>query len=495
MLKKAVLALTFIIFILELTACKTTSQKLPKLDPKNPVTISIWNYYSGAQKEAFDKEVTEFNDTVGRDKGIIVEALSEGSVTDLANKTLASARGELGSEALPDVFAGYSDTLYELDSLGIIAPLDKYMSSKNINEYVQGFVDEARSLSGGNFKIFPIAKATELLYVNKTDWDKFVKAVTVDDISNKYDDVSDKDLLTWEGIYKVAEVYNKWTDDQTPNISGDGKMLMGFDSVANFQIIANKQLGVDIVKSENGKGYINIDETAQKKIWDFYYKGIVKGYIGAVGRFRSDDVKTGKMLMYIGSSSGAAYMPTQVTLENGSTYDIKTSMLQLPTFTGGKKIAIQQGAGMAVKKSNPQKEYAAVVFLRYITDINKNIEFSIASNYLPVKKEAIASKVMSGNIENLKKDNNIQHENMAMGLEISLQQMKNYDLYSAPPFKGSNEVRTELENTTISTSEEARNTVLKQKNKLEDSISEVTDENYFKQYIQKLKDNVQKQIK
>ena len=40
------------------------------LDPKDPVSLTVWHYYNGSQQTAFDALVEEFNDTVGRDRGI-----------------------------------------------------------------------------------------------------------------------------------------------------------------------------------------------------------------------------------------------------------------------------------------------------------------------------------------------------------------------------------------------------------------------------------------
>ena len=36
---------------------------------KEPVTITIWNYYNGEQLEAFNRMVQNFNDTVGKERG------------------------------------------------------------------------------------------------------------------------------------------------------------------------------------------------------------------------------------------------------------------------------------------------------------------------------------------------------------------------------------------------------------------------------------------
>ena len=53
------------------------------LDPKNPVSLTVWHYYNGSQEAAFGGLVEEFNDTVGREKGIYVQSYSQGSVSDL----------------------------------------------------------------------------------------------------------------------------------------------------------------------------------------------------------------------------------------------------------------------------------------------------------------------------------------------------------------------------------------------------------------------------
>ena len=53
------------------------------LDPEDPITITLWNYYSGAQKVSFDKLVENFNETKGKDKGIIVESSAKGSISNI----------------------------------------------------------------------------------------------------------------------------------------------------------------------------------------------------------------------------------------------------------------------------------------------------------------------------------------------------------------------------------------------------------------------------
>ena len=68
---------------------------------KEPVTITIWNYYNGEQLEAFNRMVQNFNDTVGKEQGITVESSSQGSVNDLETNVLNAAEGKVGAEELP----------------------------------------------------------------------------------------------------------------------------------------------------------------------------------------------------------------------------------------------------------------------------------------------------------------------------------------------------------------------------------------------------------
>ena len=42
------------------------------LDPDKPITVKLWNYYTGKQMESFNGLVESFNATVGKEKGIIV---------------------------------------------------------------------------------------------------------------------------------------------------------------------------------------------------------------------------------------------------------------------------------------------------------------------------------------------------------------------------------------------------------------------------------------
>lgn len=365
--------------IMTVSGCSRNASYEKLLDRDSPVTITIWHYYNGVQQAQFDEMVTEFNDTVGMEKGIVVEAVSKESIDELADSVMSSARKDPGAEKLPDIFATYAETAYIVDELGYVADLRKYFPDDEIGEYVESYIEEGDFKGDGSLKIFPIAKSTEVLMVNKTDWQKFSDA-TGDSLS---------ELTTYEGIAKVAEDYYNYTDGLTPDKKNDGKAFFGMDSVANYMDISAKELGRPFTfRYEDGRIGVDVDKKAMRKIWTNYYVPYVKGYFAADSRFRSDDAKIGEIIAYEGSTTGAVYFPTEVTINDSVTYPIECIVLPAPSVSGCDRYMVQQGAGMCVVSSSEKKEYASTIFLKWFTDTERNICFSVKSGYLPVKKEA-----------------------------------------------------------------------------------------------------------
>lgn len=371
--KKACLACLSATLAVTLTGCGSEGT----LDPKNPVSLTVWHYYNGSQQAAFDALVEEFNDTVGQEEGIYVQSYSQGSVSDLESAVQDAIGGEVGADAMPDIFSSYADTAYEIEQAGALANLSDYLDQEDLDKYVDSYIEEGRIASDGSLRIFPTAKSTEIMILNKTDWEPFAEATGA----------SLEDLATMEGVTATAREYYEWTDSLTPDVAGDGKAFYGRDALANYFIIGMQQLGVEIFQVENGEMTLNVPKEELRRLWENYYVPMVKGYFGAYGSFRSDDVKTGDILAYTGATTSAMYFPDQVELEGG-THAIDYAVLPAPVFEGGKNCAVQQGAGMVVSKSDKQHEYAAVEFLKWFTQPENNLQFGCISGYLPVQKEA-----------------------------------------------------------------------------------------------------------
>ncbi len=358
------------------------------LDPKDPVSLTVWHYYNGTQQAAFDALVEGFNDTVGRELGIYVQSYSQGSVSDLETAVRAAIDGKVGADPMPDIFSSYADTAYEVEQAGALADLSRYLDQEDLDRYVESYIEEGRIAADGTIRIFPTAKSTEIMMINKTDWEPFAAATGA----------SLEDLRTIEGVADTARAYYEWTDGLTPEIPEDGKAFYGRDAVANYFIIGMQQLGVEIFQVENGEMTLNVPKEELRRLWENYYVPMVKGYFGAYGSFRSDDVKTGDILAYTGSTTSAMYFPDQVELDDGS-YPIDYIVMEAPVFQDARRFAVQQGAGMVVSKSDERHEYAAVEFLKWFTQPDHNLRFGCVSGYLPVTKEASSVQRLEQAIE------------------------------------------------------------------------------------------------
>lgn len=391
-LKKCTAILSISSAVLLLGGCGSGGDTV-RLDPDNPTQITIWHYYNGSQQAAFDQLVEEFNRTEGKELGIYVTANSQGNVSDLENSVLAAFHKEVGSSEPPDIFSSYADTAYTIDQLGMLVDLDDYMTQDELDTYVDSFVEEGRIGADGELRIFPTAKSSEIFMMSKTDWEPFAEATgaTLDD------------LQTFEGVADTAKAYYEWTDSLTPDVDGDGRAFYGRDAMANLFLIGSMQLGTELFQVENGTVTIQADEAVMRRIWDTYYVPYVKGYFSSYGRFRSDDVKIGEIIAYTGSTSSANYFPDEIETEDG-TRSIDYIILPAPMFEGGTPYAVQQGAGMVVTKSTPEREYAAVTFLKWFTNEENNLLFGCTSGYMPVKKEALSAEMLDKTIA----DNNLQ---------------------------------------------------------------------------------------
>lgn len=438
---------------------------------EEPVTISVWTYYNGDQLTAFNQQVKRFNETVGAEQGIVVESSSYGSVNDLESSVLDAALGKVGAQEVPNIFGAYADTAFAVDQLGMLADLAPYFSSEELAEYVDGYILEGNFGGGDSIKIFPIAKSVELFLLNKTDWDAFAQATGA-----QY-----SDLATIEGVTRTAKAYYEWTDAQTPQ-PNDGKAFFGRDAMANYMIIGSMQLGVELIEEKDGQVKIHFDRDAARRLWDNYYVPFIRGYFDSTGRFRSDDVKTGNILAFVGSSSGATFFPSQVMRSDSESQSIEMEVFPAPKFEDAKDYAVQQGAGMAVINKSPREVEASVTFLKWFTGKEQNILFSVGSGYLPVLKSG-------NNMDTIRQTISDLSPSMEKILEAGVETVNSNTTYTPKAFAQGGEVRQVLEHAMSDAAIRDRKLVLERLNQgqsLEEATEAFIKEENFEAWYQEV---------
>jgi multiple sugar transport system substrate-binding protein len=264
--------------------------------------------------------------------------------------------------------------------------------------------------------------------------------------------------------------------------------MFGRDAMANYLLVGAKELGCDIFEVKDGKMTLNFDENVIRKLWDNYYVPYVKGYFASSGRFRSDDVKTGNVIGYVGSTSSATFFPTQVSDDSGESYDISLKVLPCPKFKDGDDYAVQQGAGMVVTKGSEEEIKASVEFLKWFTEPENNIDFSVGAGYLPVTNKA-------NSMDEIKSVESDISSSMEEILSKSVDEINNNNLYYMRSFASSNDARTALQQAFGDIAQQDRDTVeerIAQGQSAEDAEAEFLTDEYFQQWYQNVLSELQK---
>lgn len=401
---------------------------------RNPVTLNLWHNYGGQLKDTMDDMIDEFNETVGVEKGIMINITSISGSATLHEKLILAANNEPGSPPLPDITTTYPKTALLLEEKKLLADLNEQFNSEELSAYIPEFLEEGR-IKGDSLYVFPTAKSTEVLFVNKTIFDEFSRDTGV----------KLEDLKTFEGIIRAASLYYDWTDIKTPDVNNDGKMFFMPDSLFNYSLVGYKQLGEDFIEYET----MNLSSHQYHKVWDCYFKPAVLGQVAIFDGYATDLAKTGDIVCSTGSTAGVSFFSPIVTYSDNTSEPAELTVLPYPVFENGKKVAIQRGAGMSVIKSTEEKEYAAGVFLKWFTSPENNIYFVSSTGYLPVTKEAFG-EILSREIHNISDDN------IKKLLSTTKIMQEEYSFHIPPLFDGIDELQEEYENKLKDVAEKAR---------------------------------------
>lgn len=387
--------------------------------------LIFWHYYNDAQKKHLDQLIKEYNETEGKARNVVVEAFSQGSIDDLTNKINLILNESSNEVEMANMFLAYRDMLVNVVKKHPEKLVDaqEYLSREELDSYNQDYLTEG--IFDGNQYILPIAKSTELLLMNQTELSAFLKA------NPQY---SVEDMAAWSGLEKVAQGYFEWTDARTPEVEGDGIPFVGMDNLANYFIAMNHAMGSHIYYyDEDGRAKADLNEDYVKNLFLNYYKPFTKGYYGAKGRYRSDDVKQSMLAGYIGSSSSVLYFPDEVADPGGEMVPIEIGVYPYPKLTGYRETAIQQGAGVVVLNRSQKENQACMDFIHWLT-FEKGVEMATSMSYMPVGNEAMTEE----------QEASIQNPKVRTGIKEGIAQSSRYQMVHGFDFENSYDVRVEL---------------------------------------------------
>lgn len=405
------------------------SKREPILAPKKPVVVTFWHSYNDFAKSVIDEMILEFNDTIGIEKGIIIDAYGYGEQKKLENALYNSANKVMGAEAMPDMFISYSDNARRIDEYAPLVDLSQYFSEEELGMYRKEFLEEGIFGQGEPPRMIPVAKSTELVYVNTTDWQKFASE------SGRSDSEEELEATfgSWERIVEAAQLYYQWSG---------GKPMLGINLNNDIMYVTASQLSDPPFEQVEGKVSLRYGRDTAKKIWDTCYVPHIKGWFES-SFYNQDAIKSGRLIAYIGSSAGSGYFPSTVTIDANNCYPINCSVVSYPAFSETTRYMAQRGANIAIVKTDEPHEYAAAEFIKWFTSEEESIKFAVSTGYIPVTNKALEDKDKIYERINFGDDNK---EALNKSVAAALKAVETREFVIKRPFKNSYEVNSVFNN-------------------------------------------------
>jgi multiple sugar transport system substrate-binding protein len=377
-------------------------------------------------KTIFEALIEEFNETVGENSGIFVQTTYIADASDLNERLLAALEDEIGSPELPDLAVIYPRVGVTLAEKGLLMDISTQFSAGELARYVPAFLEEGK-MGGDTLYIMPVAKSTEIMYVNTTIFDRFAADT----------DVTLAQLATFEGVIDAAKKYYEWSG---------GKAFVHYADPFNNAMIGYKQLGGEFIV-DNG---LNLASPTYNRVWDAYYPLAVRGGAAIFDNYADLLFASGEIICGIGTSASVTYFADMVTYADNTKEIMEFALLPLPVFEGGEKVTLQRGAGMCVFKSDGKKEFASGVFMKWLTEPEQNLRFTTPLGYMPVTESAMDELMARwlGDIEN---------ENIRKLYEMFAQKQNEYTFYFPAVFDGFEEMQRNYNQSLRNTAENSWN--------------------------------------
>ena len=362
---KRIIALVLSVFLLAL--CLTGCGEKSALSPKDPVTLTLWHVYGEQADSPMNRLVEEFNATVGLEKGVVVAVTNVTSTSKIANQLVDAMEEKPGSLDLPDLFSCHTNTAVLLGSEQLLDWNTRF-TQEELSAYVPEFLQDGTK--DGKLVVFPVSKSSYALFINGSQFERFSA-----DTGVTYDD-----LETWEGFFDAAARYYEWSG---------GKTFCAMDYLIRHMELDILARGGELTYTKDG--WYNEAAPQVKDSWMRFALPLVQGHIAVSDLYANTQVMTGEALCGIGSTAALGYYNSDVIYPDNTTEPANLHVLPLPKSGSGQQYMPQTGVGLAACVSTEQKAEAAAVFVRWMTEGQRNLDYVVETGYMPVHNDAFAA--------------------------------------------------------------------------------------------------------
>lgn len=177
---------------------------------------------------------------------------------------------------------------------------------------------------------------------------------------------------------------------------------------------------------------------AFKTAWEPLARAALKGGVWLKGGYATESLRTGDSIVSVASSASILYYSDVVTYPDNTSENITFVSRPCPVFEDGEKMVMQRGAGFCTVRSTPEREQAAMTFLKWLTEPKHNVEFVTRTGYMPVTQAAFENELPKA-IEEL------ESSKYASLYQAFLDTQTNYKFYEPPQLETYLSLETTLE--------------------------------------------------
>lgn len=336
------------------------------LNKREPVTVTFWHVYGEQSGSPMDVLVQEFNRTVGTDKGVRVQVTNLSSASMIGGFLKEAQKGG-DLQDMPDLFTCHISDATALGEDNLVDWRD-WFTEEELSDFVPGFLADGTA-EDGKLLLFPISKSTQLLMFNGSGFSRFSQATGAN-----YDD-----LATWDGFYDTARKFSDWA----------GTPFCALDYPIRAVELCALERGSGNLYTENG--WYDTNNAVFKEYWMQFARALAQGHVVVSDLYSNTQVMTGEVLAGLGSSAAILYYNDTVTYRDGTREPMDLHVLPMPMSAGCDALMTQAGVGLGAYKTTEQKAEAAALFVRWLTEPERNLDFVAQTGYMPVRNGAFDS--------------------------------------------------------------------------------------------------------
>lgn len=359
-MKKRILPLLLsAVLLLALSGC----EKDTLLDKKDPVTVSFWHVYGEQSGSPMDLLVQEFNRHRGPGTG--GPGAGDQPVQRLQDRRLFKGgpeRRRPAGDARPVHLPHRRRHRPGEDDL---VDWRDWFTQEELADFVPGFLQDGTA-EDGKLLLFPISKSTQLVMCNGSGFARFSQA-------------------TRRGLRRPCHLGGLLQHRRSLLSLVRRALLRPGLSLRAVELRALELGSGDLYTQD---GWYDTGNALFKESWMQFARALAQGHVMVSDLYSNTQVMTGEVLSGLGSSAAILYYNDTVTYRDGTQEPMDLHVLPMPMTAGHEALMTQAGVGLCAYKTTDQKAEAAALFVRWLTQPERNLDFVAQTGYMPVRSGA-----------------------------------------------------------------------------------------------------------